>query len=344
MNTNNKIRQQGLSLIELMIAIALGVFISGGVIELFVNSKQTYRVQENLSRLQENARSAMNFIARDLRMADYSGCSRDSINNATNNLDATDSDYDANIHGFSASIDGINGTAGASIALDSPDSITIKSAFDSGITVQAPYGPLTSSNVLISTNSGLKQGDVILIADCSQADIIEIGNADPEGDSFIVHETSDITLDSKNKFPGNYNPAACATAAPAHCLSKIYQGDASIFKLSSNTYTIQNGAGNTSALFKNGDELLEGIENMQILYGEDTDGDNSPNYFVPAGTAGLNMDNVISVRISLLATTLEDNISTQPVPYTIFADTVTPADNRIRRVFTLTIALRNRLP
>lgn len=70
-------QQKGLSLIELMIAVALGVFISAGMISIFINSSQSYRVNENMSRLQENSRFAMLFITRDIRSADYRSCVTD---------------------------------------------------------------------------------------------------------------------------------------------------------------------------------------------------------------------------------------------------------------------------
>lgn len=69
-------QQKGLTLIEIMIALLLGVFLIGGVLGIFVNTRETYRVEEALSRLQENGRFAMDFIGRDLRMAGYSFCPR----------------------------------------------------------------------------------------------------------------------------------------------------------------------------------------------------------------------------------------------------------------------------
>ncbi len=71
---NNKTYQTGMTLIEIMIALLIGAFLLGGVLQIFINSKQTYRMQENLSRLQENGRFAMEFLARDIRMAGYWGC------------------------------------------------------------------------------------------------------------------------------------------------------------------------------------------------------------------------------------------------------------------------------
>ncbi len=71
---NGKVHQTGLTLIEIMIALLIGAFILGGVMQIFLNSRQTYRMQDNLSRLQENGRFAMEFLAKDIRMAGYWGC------------------------------------------------------------------------------------------------------------------------------------------------------------------------------------------------------------------------------------------------------------------------------
>ncbi|MCK4493007.1 MAG: prepilin-type N-terminal cleavage/methylation domain-containing protein, partial [Methylococcales bacterium] len=70
-----KTKQSGMTLIEIMIAMLIGVFLLGGVMQIFMSSRQSYRMQDNLSRMQENGRFAMDFLTRDIRMADYQGCS-----------------------------------------------------------------------------------------------------------------------------------------------------------------------------------------------------------------------------------------------------------------------------
>ena len=70
----NKPYQTGMTLIEIMIALLIGVFLLGGVLQIFVGSKQTNRMQEGLSRLQESGRFAMDFLSRDIRMAGSWGC------------------------------------------------------------------------------------------------------------------------------------------------------------------------------------------------------------------------------------------------------------------------------
>jgi type IV pilus assembly protein PilW len=71
---NAQHRQQGLTLVEIMVAVALSVILLTGVIQIFVGSKATYRLQDNIARLQENGRFALDFLTRDVRMAGYRGC------------------------------------------------------------------------------------------------------------------------------------------------------------------------------------------------------------------------------------------------------------------------------
>ena len=64
-------KQQGFSLVEIMIASALGLILTGAAIQFMVSSNQTYQVSDDLARVQENGRVAMDMLARDIRMAGY---------------------------------------------------------------------------------------------------------------------------------------------------------------------------------------------------------------------------------------------------------------------------------
>jgi type IV pilus assembly protein PilW len=76
-NPRNLHRQGGLSLIELMIALLVGLLLLGGLIQIYVSSKQGYNAQEQLARMQESGRFAMDLITRDLRRAGYWGGNRE---------------------------------------------------------------------------------------------------------------------------------------------------------------------------------------------------------------------------------------------------------------------------
>jgi type IV pilus assembly protein PilW len=96
---------------------------------------------------------------------------------------------------------------------------------------------------------------------------------------------------------------------------------------------------------------VEGIESLQILYGINADNDNKKTVdaYVAADDVG-DWSLVISVRISVLVQSIEDGM--MPAPQTYVFNGVTynggagngalPEDNRLRRVFTSTITLRNR--
>ncbi len=62
-------RAQGFSLIELMLALALGVVVTAGIVTLFVGNNQTYTLLNGQSRMQENARFAVDFMTRSARAA-----------------------------------------------------------------------------------------------------------------------------------------------------------------------------------------------------------------------------------------------------------------------------------
>lgn len=66
-------RQRGLSLVELMVALVISLFLTAGVIQLFIGSKQTYNLHDASSRIQENGRFAIQTMARDIRMTYYPG-------------------------------------------------------------------------------------------------------------------------------------------------------------------------------------------------------------------------------------------------------------------------------
>jgi len=127
--------------------------------------------------------------------------------------------------------------------------------------------------------------------------------------------------------------------------------------LAVNKYYLAAGASGTTSLFCDNTgtvgiaapgavELVNNVENMQILYGEDTDGDFTANKYVTKTSVG-SMDNVISVKIAVLFST-DDLTATVPDAKTYSLLNVTydptPDDRRVRRVYITTVALRNRAP
>jgi hypothetical protein len=73
-------------MVELLIAMAVGLFLVGGIIQLLVSSKASYRVGEAEARAQENGRFAVQMIAAGLRAARGTGCRSEILDQAQESL------------------------------------------------------------------------------------------------------------------------------------------------------------------------------------------------------------------------------------------------------------------
>jgi type IV pilus assembly protein PilW len=325
---SSKRKQSGISLVEILIAMLLGLVLTGGILQMFSSTRQTNRVHEATARMQENGRMALEVISRDVRMADFWGCASD-ITNIVNNLDNSGTGFVDFAGG------GLAGTEGGSGA---PDTLILRGGTSSGLNLEPPYGPQASANIKVSAGNDLEQGDIIFISDCGNGDIFQVTNANPGGTGTIVHNTGS-TSD-----PGNYNVSnpGCPGGGNAHCLSKVYGADASLFNVQETTYDIGVGSEGQPALFRNGAEYLDGVEDFQVLYGEDTDASSVANYFVPADQIA-DMNNVISIRFAVVARSQGDNLTggaTQS--YAVLGTAKTAPDQRLRQVYMSTVNIRNR--
>ena len=65
--------QRGLTLVELLVAMALGVILSGGVVAAYLGSKRHYVYEDQVARVQENGRYALQLLRRELAMAGFYG-------------------------------------------------------------------------------------------------------------------------------------------------------------------------------------------------------------------------------------------------------------------------------
>lgn len=342
--------QSGMSLIELMIAMTLGLVVLGGVAAAFLGSKQSYRVNENLARMQETARYAFDILSKDIRMAGYYGCAGN-ISNPTNTLNnATNYAWD-----FSRGISGFESTGAStwSPALPTPgttssppqygpaspksgnDIVTVRGITGSGIRVlDHPGGtPPGSADLKVTAGSGLVENDIVMVADCNKAAIFQITNINTAG-SFdnSVHNTGGTHV------PGN----------ATQDLGDKYEG-AEVVRISTRTYYIRDNAVAVPSLYRiigagAADELVEGVEGMQILYGVDTTGDFAVDAYQNADWVETNVQwpNVISAQVNLLIRSPDDRVANAPQTYNFNGANVTATDRRLRQVFSSTITLRNR--
>ena len=322
-------RQHGVTLVELMIALALGLLITVAMLKVYVDASGLYRFNEGLARVQENGRFALEFIRRDARVAGFWGCNSEAP--LTNQIPATpELDFAAG-HITGTNDDGLN----------SADSVTFRSATGSGTLVNTTMAA-ESDPISVDSVATLTSGLAALISDCDTGDIFQVTGI--SGTS-LAHAAGTNTNTSAN-------------------LSKTYASSSRVYQARQVTFCIAAGADTSQPSLRrltnptsgqtcasNGDELVEGVENMQILYGEDTDadseganGDGTANRYVAIDTADLDVDRIVSVRLSVLARSLSNNLTTTPSPYTFNGTVVAPGatDKYLRKVFTTTITLRNK--
>lgn len=338
------IRQQGVTLVELMIGIAIGLVITAAMGYLYSNSRQTYRVHENIARMQENGRYALDTISREVRMAGYWGCAGQTIAQPVNTINGV-TDY---LYKFDVPVEGHEATgtntwapaldAGITNVVSGTDVLTLRGTFGQGITVTAHPGgsPPGSADLKVTTGSGLSIGDIVLVSDCVNAAVFQITNFNSTGGGQNVEHDPDIGT------PGNSTKN----------LGKEYTGG-EIMRISTKVFYIRQNPAGRPALYvmDNGlaEELVENVENMQITYGVDTDNNREVNSYV-AADAVANWNQVRAVRVRLLLVSPDNGVSANNQVYRFrdingdgAIDAETAADRRLRFVYATTIGIRNRL-
>lgn len=256
MTCNN--RQHGLSLIEIMVALVISLFLLAGLLQMFISTRQSARIQENLSRVQENGRYAIDYLGRVIRLAGYR--SKETIKRGD----------------------------------------SFEERFTNKLPIQDNVSDLSGSDSKIPT----------------------------------------IIFEGENTGEGEVRD----------CLNQLITSAPSSPVLATNTLKIEtDSTGNPRLRCQTPTDtqtIVDGVEDIYVLYGENTDGDllGVADRYV-SGPSVDDWKKVVSVRISLLLRTAENNLAESPQPYTFMGVTTTPSsdDRRLRRVFTTTITLRNRV-
>ncbi|MDD5033546.1 MAG: PilW family protein [Methylococcaceae bacterium] len=343
--------QRGLSLVEIMVALTLSLVLTAAALGIYLSSRQAYRSSDAMARIQENTRYAFEIMGRDLRMAGYRGCAGSATNTVNTLNSASDFLWNFNqpIYGYEATTASSWNVVPLDASIVSPlggrDIVVLRGAFGSGIRVLQQPGGLDpgSADLKVTANSDLEAGDIVMVTDCLAAAIFQITNSNTAGGfDNEVHNTGNLG----GMIPGN------ATKT----LGKNFEGG-EIMKISTKAYYIRNNpAGQPSLYRKEGtadaQEMVEGVQDMQILYGVDTNGDTAADSYKTAEGVQNDgqWDNVVAARVSLLLRSPEDNIVTPHQAYNWYkaprdttVSSTTAADYRLYQISETTFTLRNRV-
>jgi len=331
--------------------MVIGLFLTAGIVQVFVANKQTYRFNEALARMQENGRYALELITSDLRMADFWGCSRPG--KVKDNLNPGD-DEDAAVPFFGSlpgppysPAVGLLGTEGATAAVS--DEIEIRGAAEAGLVLAKKMDSAASNLIVAAAVSqdcsgnpprpgvgALCPDDLALVSDCRSGDIFQVTDvAGAEEGAALSH--------TQRKEPGNnYSPS----------LSEVYAAGASVYVARRLLYLVATGAGGQPSLRRREHNktqpVAEGVAGMQITYGRDldlTDNVHRANQYQPAPAtppAGW-FNNVVTVRVALLLQSTEAGLADSPQQVEFNGRTIPCPDRRLCQVMTGTVTLRNRV-
>lgn len=363
-------RQHGFTLVEAMVGITLALLLLAGVIQLFLGTKQTYNLLEAQSRLQENGRFALNFLTDDLRMAGYYGCQ--GKGSAVGNIMAQSPGSLADKFFLSEMDQGLGGFEATSSSAWSPDpaaagadpgstatgfNVSLATGGGSDILfVRRPVTaafPLTANmlnstdNLQIGANSGLAPNDIVLLSDCEGGVLFQLTSSAANADAGVLQYAT-----------GGSNPGNASSD-----LGRPYKSDsAEVYGMGTTLYYVADNADGVPSLFRrtgtgNAQELINGVENMQVVYGVDNDGNDNPELYVDANTietnANYSWDEVASARVALLLRTLNTvKPQAEAKTYCLLGDPsngcaggtqVNTNDALLRQVFNATVVFRNRV-
>jgi type IV pilus assembly protein PilW len=345
------LKQQGFSMVELMVSVTIGLILLAGVISIFLSSKMTYNTNEKTARLQENGRVALDFLTHDLRSAGYLGCSKvpdwfvSTLNDQTTFL----WNYFTPFQGYEASGTGTWSPAlptGADALNPAPlatsDVIVVRGLLRDGLAMElttAVPGTTGDPTVLIDTPTAA--GQILVITDCESATVFQATGWTPGATTgTIAHATGGSFV------PGNASADLVAA----------FDETSRVVPLQTYVYYVANDASGQPGLYRQSgatrpaELLIEGVQALQLAYAVDTvDADRVADVYVSASGV-TNWDNVISVTLGMLMQSADQAGGTQPgtktyqvLPAAIGGLAITTGnDRRQRMVFSNTVAIRNR--
>ena len=357
-NTSQKVwshnSESGFTLIELMVALLVGLLISAAIVKVYVDTTRVYRWQGALSQVQENGRFAAEFLRRDVRLAGNFGCDSSKVPSVHNQTPPT-----FVVNNQTQPIGGTDGTG------TNPDILILRGAVGMAVDVTSPEMTKTSDDISVKKGSGLcdptctRANRFALVSDCDSADIFGVSGASLGGKNTkdsLQHASGTVNTQgelSKSYVTGfQVFPRVQMLRETHYCIGRAEAWTAANGIMALKRLINPTAAQNCSVV---GEELVEGIHNLQVVYGENTNisqcqaaavesNKAAPTRYIPGPPTNTNLTwcNVVSVRIQLLSRSLSGNITSDPVPYVLNGTTITPQDSYLRKVFTNTITLRNR--
>lgn len=334
----------GVSLIELMVSLTIGLVILAGTLAVYSKARDIYSSNDAVSRLQENARYAMSMIESDLRMGNFWGLmSRSSfIENSA-------------CSGSPSSIS-VNGTCASTVSCPS-GSVTTDWAFDTdnyidGIDNVVANVALKSDTKTLSCKAkngsggdgSTVAGSDILVIRRASASLLSPAAAPVANTVYIASTRTSGTIFT-GTVPTAYSSLGVATPPRYEVrpfLTSVYyiSQDSSSSAGFPSLHRKQMTAG-TGGPQLTDQELLPGIEDLQVLFGWDTVGqDSRADVYLPPGTKPGN-GSVVAVQVCMVVRSETLDLAMQNANYVNCQGNSVASNNFRRLLVSRTVQLRN---
>jgi hypothetical protein len=320
-----------MTLVELMIAMVLGLIISGSMMGVYLNSVRNFAQDENIARMQENARYAIGVLSEDLMMADFWGPNT-SVDVLTTSLAPTTGDCGEAVNLFSAA--------------EPVQHNRYQAASDE------QFDPCPAID-----DDRLAQGDMVMIkrvkGSPTARTFVDTADTDGDGDTAEVLQEGLSSLANGTVYLRT-NGTSLTLINDANSLNPPPTGFADweylprLYFVRDHYEAPDDGIPALCRRELNGINLsrtrclAEGIENLHIEYGVDSDVDGTPDFYT-ATPDDDDMRLLSSARIHLLARSAEEDPFYQDTRSYRLGDVVVAAanDGYFRKVLTTTVSLRN---
>ncbi|HDZ56622.1 MAG TPA: prepilin-type N-terminal cleavage/methylation domain-containing protein [Pseudomonas xinjiangensis] len=328
-----KHRQKGVTLVELMVSLIIGLVLTGAVIQVYLSNSITFRLQEGMSKVQESGRLALQYMARELREA---GTGLEFSIGATPTACMVDKDT---CDGYLVS--GLFGEIAPSSgdAIPGSDIVTIGGTDSCDAQLDGVYKPNSANFKASKFCDSMKKGSVLMLVDFKQAVIFSVNNSPSAGGNITINHSGPANVVS-NKLGGvvfDDGARVMGFSNQSYLVRNTGLTDAAGFPI--RALAVRNNlATNPSASIV---DLVDGVEDMRAFYG------------VPNGaeldykraneiTAADQWAEVRAVRLELLLVSDTSALGTESQSID-FGGNAVPSDGRFREVYSTVAAIRNRV-
>jgi type IV pilus assembly protein PilW len=357
-------RMAAFSLVELMVALTLSLLLMGGALSILYSTKLTSAENERIARIQEAGRTAFELIRQDARGAGYVGCARPHTNSAgfTNynsaNLNNTTLlwDFSKPVYGFHASGSTWNPALDPAIPA-SPQPVTGSDVLV--LRTTRPGSPVFRTNVAATGGTAdisvdrdasvsLRTPTPMIIGDCRYAEVFIASGWTPSGaTASILHAAGGAPVGNTTNSLTVPLTIPYRQGALLQPVQTVIYYVASCVAISGPCTTLTPPAlwqivGLDTPGGAQPQELIQGVEAMQLKFGVDTDQDLLVNKYYTADTVP-NWNSVIGINLAILVGSNDQTgVSTDQQTYSLLGTPFGPYnDRRNRKVFTTTITFRN---